>query len=233
VFEGNRAREQSMAERASSTVNAMSESVESVIKEIGGAATQMAQSIATLTQTTSSSVDRMNAGAELIGTASRNFATAGDRVSGVMEHAASVSAKLVEISGGLTSGGVAMQEVLRDYQSQRSAMTHLVTELRVTVEAARKEAALTENVLSRIESSANLLSAAQKQADEYLNGVNEVLAKTHESFATEITRTLDRANNAFHTKLTTAVSMLSATIRELDTTLLLMGNMPQGKRSHS
>lgn len=230
VFEGNRAREQSMADRASSTVNAMSESVESVIKELGAATTQMAQSIVTLTQATTTSVDGMNAGAELLGTASRNFASAGDRVSGVMGQAADVSAKLTETSGSLTTGASAMQEVLRDYRSQRDAVSQLVAGLRATVETARKEAALTGDVLSRIESSATKLGAAQKQADEYLEGVSKVLAEAHTSFATEVKRTLDKANNEFHTKLTTAVGMLSSAINELELTLASMGSVSQGRR---
>lgn len=230
VFEGNRNREQSMADRANSTVNAMSESVESVIKELGAATTQMAQSIATLTQATTSSVDGMIAGAELLGTASRNFATTGDRVSGVMRQAADVSAKLAETSGGLTSSASAMQEVLRDYRSQRDAVSQLVTELRATVETARKEAALTGDVLSRIESSAARLGTAQRQADEYLEGVNRVLAKAHTSFATEVKRTLDKANYEFHGKLTTAVGMLSSAVSELELTLTSMGSVSQGRR---
>lgn len=73
VFESNRAREQVMADRTTSAVNSMSESVEAAIKEIGVASAQMAQNVAVLTQTTSTSVDKMNAGAEQLG-AARIFA---------------------------------------------------------------------------------------------------------------------------------------------------------------
>ena len=83
VFESNLAREQTMTDRAKNAVTTMSESVEAVIKELGSATSQMAQSVAILTQATTSSVDRMNAGVELLGTASRNFASAGERVSSV------------------------------------------------------------------------------------------------------------------------------------------------------
>ena len=230
VFEGNRSREESMAERAKSAVAIMSESVEAVIKELANSATQMAQSVATLANATTSSVDKMNAGAEVLGTASRNFASAGDRVSGVMSQAANVSEKLSETSGSLTSGSTAIQELLRDYRLQRDAVAQLVGELRATVEAARKEASLTADVLVRIESSATRLGTAQKQADEYLQGVSKVLGEAHESFAIEVKRTLDKANTEFHTKLTTAVSMLASAVGELEVTLTSMGNMAPARR---
>lgn len=225
VFEGNRSREQSMTDRAKSAVTSMSESVEAAIKEMSAASAQMAQNVAVLTQTTSSSVDKMNAGAEQLGTASRNFAAAGERVSSVMGQAANVTAKLSETSGALTTGASALQDLLRDYKTQRDAVGQLVSELRSTVELARKEASLTGDVLARIESSATRLGTAQKQADEYLAGVSRVLGEAHSTFATEVKRTLDKANTEFHNKLSSAVGLLSSGVSELEVTLAAMGNM--------
>jgi MotA/TolQ/ExbB proton channel family len=225
VFEGNRSREQLMTDRAKSAASSMSESVEAAIKEMSTASTQMAQNIAALTQTTNSSIDKMNAGAEQLGTASRNFAAAGERVSGVMGQAASVTAKLFETSGALTTGASALQELLRDYKTQRDAVGQLVAELRATVELARKEASLTGDVLARIESSAARLGTVQKQADEYLAGVSRVLGEAHTTFATEVKHTLEKANIEFHTKLSSAVGLLSSGVQELEVTLAAMGNM--------
>ncbi|MDO8450339.1 MAG: anti-phage ZorAB system protein ZorA [Rhodoferax sp.] len=223
VFEGNRSREQSMTDRASTAVNSMSASMEGAVKEMSAVSAQMAQNVATLTTVTTSSVDKMNAGAEVLNTASKNFANAGDKVSNVMGQAANVSAKLTETSASLTTGGVALQEVLRDYRSQRDAVGLLVTELRSTVDLARKEASLTGDILARIERSAERLGTAQKAADEYLDGVSRVLGDAHTTFATEVKRTLNTANTEFHTKLTSAVAMLSAGVGELEITLASMG----------
>lgn len=223
AIENSHAREQAASERSNTAVAAMTESVESVVSEVHAATTQMAKNITLLTQTTSSSVERMHAGAEQLGLASRNFATAGERVSSVMTQAAGVSEKLAETSGALTVGGSALQALIKDYHSQRAVVEALVTELRTTVESARKEASLTADVLGRIESSAQKLGAAQKQADEYLDGVSQVLADAHTSFATEVKRTLNTANTDFHTKLSTAVNMLHAAIGELELTLSTSG----------
>ena len=229
VFESNRSREQSMTERAQHAVSSMSDNVGAAIKEMSAASVQMAQNVAVLTQTTSSSVEKMNAGAEALGAASRNFATAGERVSGVMGQAVDVISKLTEVSGALISGASAIQELLRDYKTQRDAVSLLVSELRSTVEAARKEASLTGDILARIESSTTRLGTAQKQADEYLEGVSRVLGEAHNTFATEVMKTLDKANHGFHTKLTTAVSMLSSAVDELQLTLAAMGVMTPAK----
>ena len=55
--------------------------------------------------------------------------------------------------------------------------------------------------------------------------MSRVLGEAHTTFATEVKRTLDKANTEFHTKLSTAVGMLLSGVQELDTTLAAMGNM--------
>ena len=223
VFEENRSREQSMTDRNQRAVNSMSETVEAAIKEMSAASVQMSQNVAILSQTTSSSVDKMNAGAELLGAASKNFATAGVRVSGVITQVAVVAEKLSESSEAFASGGMAIQELLRDYKLQRDAISMMFAELRSTVEFARREASLTGDVLARIEGAATRLGVAQKQADEYLAGISRVLGETHTTFAIEVKKTLDRANIEFHTKLSSAVGLLSSSIGELEITLATMG----------
>lgn len=219
VFEENRAREQAMTDRAAGIVNKMSGNVEAAIQEMTVASQTMAQSVAALSSATSTSVDKINAGAERLGTAASSFAAAGDRVTGVMNHASAVGGKLNELSGHLTTSSSALQEALRDYQAQRQAVASLLTEVRGTVELARKEASLTSDVLQRIEASTAKLGAAQKAADEYLDGVSQVLADSSEAFRESVVSTLAKVNHDFHTKLSSAVGLLSTAVQELEVTL--------------
>lgn len=219
VFEDNRAREQSMADRASTVVATMTGSVEAAVKEISTASQTMAQSVATLTAATTSTVDKMSAGASRMDTAATNFAAAGDKVTAVMGQAATISGKLTELTGALTTSSDALQNGLRDYQAQRASVTDLLAEVRLTVEAARKEASLTSDILQRIEASTNKLSQAQMAADEYMDGVTEVLATSSEAFRESVVSTLAKVNYDFHTKLSSAVALLSTAVTELEVTL--------------
>ena len=87
------------------------------------------------------------------------------------------------------------------------------------VELARKEASLTDDVLQHIEVSATKLSQAQEAADEYLDGVSQVLANSSEAFRESVVATLAKVNHDFHTKLASAVGLLSTTVQELEVTL--------------
>jgi hypothetical protein len=223
AYESNRVREQALSQRTEAAVGAMTESVDTAIKEIAGASARMAENMQLLTQATNNSIDKMNLGAGQISAAADSFASAGNKVISVIEQAAQVSARLSETSGALISGASALQDLLNDYRTQRDAVGQLMAELRNVVESASKEASLTGDILARIENSANRLATAQTQADTYLDGVSKVLGEAHQSFANEVKRTLDKANHEFHAKLTSAVQLLSATILELDATLATAG----------
>jgi hypothetical protein len=219
VFEGNRSREETMADRARGMVSEMTGTVEAAIKEIAAASQVMSQSVSTLSNATTTSIDKLNVGADRLNTAATNFANAGDRVTGVMGQAASVSAKLAEVSGSLTTSASAVQDALSDYRAQREAVSQLLTDVRATVELARKEASLTADVLQRIESSTTKLGTAQMAADAYLDGVSQVLADSSEAFRESVVSTLSKVNHDFHTKLAGAVGLLSTAVQELEVTL--------------
>lgn len=219
VFADNRAREDSMTERASNTVSAMTGSVESAIKEISLATQTMAKSVSTLTTATSATVDKMSTGANRLDAAATNFASAGDRVTQIMDQAAMISTKFTELSGSLSTSASALHESLRDYKAQREATVNLLNNVRNTIEMASKEASLTGEVLQRIENSTNKLSQAQRAADEYLDGINEVLAQSSTAFQESVVSTLGKVNYAFHDKLSSAVGLLSTAVQELEVTL--------------
>jgi hypothetical protein len=219
IFADNRTREDAMTERASNTVSAMTGSVESAIKEISLASQIMAKSVSTLTTATTVTVDKMNTGANRLDAAATNFASAGDRVTEALDQAARISNKFTELSGALTAGAGALHDALRDYKAQREATASLLDNVRTTIESAGKEASLTEDVLQRIEISTNKLSQAQQAADEYLDGISDVLAESSSSFQKEVVSTLGKVNYAFQEKLSSAVGLLSTAVQELEVTL--------------
>jgi hypothetical protein len=218
-IEGQRQRERALTEQSTLAADSLSEMLAKAMTEMSGASAQMARSVDALTHTTSTALDRMNSGATQLSVASQSFATAGERVSGVMEQAALVSSRLGDASASMVASADAMRSGLDDYRAHREAVGQMVIELRSTVELARKEATLTADVLGRIQHSSERLGEAQQHADHYLNSVSKVLGDAHQAFAIAVKKTLALANTEFHTKLSTAVGLLSSTVVELEATL--------------
>jgi hypothetical protein len=228
AFELGHQREQVMAARAQRAVTDMTGSVDTAVKEIAEASKIMAGSVDKLSAATTTSIDKMHAGAERLDAAATRFASAGDSVSQVMEKAAGVSAQLTQVSEALTSGSVSLGEVLRDYKEQRQAMVQLLGEMRSLVETVRREGSMTADALKRIEASAERLSEAHKAADAYLDGVSKVLGDSSAAFRESVTSTLGQVNGQFHAALSTAVNLLSGAVQELETALGSFNPKPKG-----
>ena len=216
-------REQSLNDRTKGMVTDLGASVAEVVKQMAASTSQMQQSVASLERTTTSSIDKLNTGARTIEQGATAFAQAGDKVTGVMNQASTVAGKLTEVSGALTASSSALQGVLSDYRTNREATGSMLTELRSVVESAKREASLTQQALDRIQTAATKLADAQQETEAYLEGVSEILAEAHSKFADGLTRTLDRANSDFHSKLSGAVGLLSSAIEELEVTVSTAG----------
>jgi hypothetical protein len=74
---------------------------------------------------------------------------------------------------------------------------------------------MTSEIVGRIEAATAQLSAAQRQSEDYLKGVSEVLVKAHESFAENVERTMREGNRQFQGELSSAVQLLSGAIKNL------------------
>jgi ABC-type transporter Mla subunit MlaD len=191
----------------------------------------MSSAIVRLESVVTDALSRMNTGAEMLALASEDFARAGQGVSGVLTQAQSLTGQLTQSAASLTGASHVMETLLVDYRATQDAVGRMLTTVQATVEAAKRDASLTADVLQRLDASAGRLAVAQKAADEYLDSVTQVLAQAHQSFAESVTRTLNSGNKEFHDAMSSATKMLRETIQELDSVLTgLTPRASQGAR---
>ena len=219
IHEKSQNREKEMSDRAQNIVSGMTDSVKSAVEEIARASITMSDSVATLSRTTTSAIDRMNGGAELIANASQEFSEAGNKVSGVLSQSTTLVDRITSSSRSIENSTNALEESLRDYKLQRSSISEMLSEIRNTVELAKKEAGLTADVLSKLDKATSQLGQAELAAEAYLANVSKVLAESHESFTREMNNSVNTSNREFHNNLKTAVDLLATTIGDLEASL--------------
>ena len=219
INEKSQSREKELSDRAQNIVSGMTDSVKSAVEEIAKASVTMSDSVATLSRTTTSAIDRMNGGAELIANASHEFSEAGNKVSSVLNQSTSLVDRITSSSRSIENSTNSLEESLRDYKLQRSSVSEMLTEIRNTVELAKKEAGLTADVLSKLEKATSQLGQAELAAEAYLANVSKVLAESHASFTREMNNSVNTSNREFHNNLKTAVDLLATTIGDLEASL--------------
>ena len=219
VLDAGRKREEESAARVQSTVNDLTGAVQTLIQQLGSTSTRLEESITALQSTTTTLIAGLSDGAEQVNAATRNFSSASEKVSGVMNQAAATTTKLADLSASLTAAASSLQQGLQDYRSHRDAVSKLVGELNALVANAKTDVSITSDVLRRIEAAAKELSKAQLQTEQFMAGVATVLAKAHESFREAMLKTLRDNNHEFQSKLSSAVALLGTSIKELEDVL--------------
>jgi hypothetical protein len=200
-------------------VSTLSGQVETLVAQLVKTSVDLQSSVSALSAATTSSIERMNSGAETLAIAADDFAQAGQGVTNTMNAASEATTKIQTSAQLLSSAHATIGQMLTDYRHTSTTFATLLSDLKVTMETAKKEAGMTTQLVTQLKLAADQLGQAEKQAEVYLQGINKVLAETHQSFAAEISKTLRQGNSTFQTELSQAVSALRGGIQDLGDTL--------------
>jgi ABC-type transporter Mla subunit MlaD len=157
----------------------------------------------------------MNSGAETLYVAASDFAKAGNGVAETMRTSSAAIETIKVAAGQLSLATNAAKGILDDYSRSRDTFAKMVSDLKLTIENGKRDASMTSEFIGRIEAATTQLAKAQRQSEDYLKGVTEVLVKAHESFAQNVERTLREGNRKFQGELSQSVELLSGAIKNL------------------
>jgi hypothetical protein len=208
-------REERMTVHADEAIAKLASLTERLMTEVRAITGEAHSAVDAMRNITSDAVSRMNSGAETLFMAADEFTKAGKGVAGVLQQASGISNKLAEAAGSLSASSTMLQGVVADYAATRETFSSMLADLRSTVENAKHEASLTSDILARIESASQKLGHAQKDAEEYLVGVSDVLAGAHTEFAGSLSRVLGDSYHEFYSRLSTATGLLRTAVDEL------------------
>jgi hypothetical protein len=212
-------RENRMFVQTDETVARLGELTETMMGEVRVVIGEVRGTVEAMRNVTSDAISRMNSGADTMFIAADEFTKAAQGVSGVLQQATGVSDKLAEAAGSLTTSSTMLQGVIADYALTRETLAAMLADLRGTVENAKREANLTSDILARIEGASQRLGQLHKDAEDYLAGVSDVLARAHGEFATNIEKTLGESYRQFGSRLAEATGLLRTMVDELAATI--------------
>jgi DNA anti-recombination protein RmuC len=200
-------------------IGSLSSQMESLMAQSVETNRSLQDTVAKLSEATNKAISDMNAGAETLFVASSDFAKAGQGVSDTMRASSEAVGLIRDASGTLSAASGATKDVLADYSRTRDSFVAMVAELKSIMDNAKRETAMTSEIISKMEAAAAQLGTAQRQSEDYLKGVNEVLVKVHESFSENVERTLREGNRQFQKELRDAVNLVSGAVKDLGDTL--------------
>jgi hypothetical protein len=213
--ESQGARQERFEKSTGASIGSLSEHMEKLLGQSVETNKVLQDTVAKLASATDKAITGMNSGAETLHVAASDFAKAGQGVADTMRASTIAVEAIKAASGQLTMATEGARGVLEDYGRTRDTFAVMVSELKLTIDTAKREASMTTEFVSRIEAATAQLSLAQKQSEDYLKNVSDVLTKAHESFAQNVERSLREGNRQFQGELAAAVQLLSGAIKNL------------------
>lgn len=207
-------REASTAETAA-LLNGQGEQMARLAEAVQRAEAAMRETVERIKSSTDSHLDRIAAGADrLMGASDRLSDNLGLMKSNSDGLTASAE-RLNAASSTLATALVATQQALGDQKSVRDALAGMVSDLRLTVENASREASLTSDLVNGIQQASQRLSDAQEVSVASLEDATSAISDAHGAFAKQVEVTLRDGNRAFHEELAQAVGLLKGAIQDL------------------
>lgn len=208
-------RNERLAAQTDQLVGGLTTQVETLLGAVSDQVAKTQRNIDSLSEVSLRAIDGMNQGALTMGSAAQRFESAGSAVSTVFERSTKVADTLSSASASLQAASTAVQRGFEQYDSTRRTVDAQVATLMGLIEAAKKEAGVSQELVSSIKASADSMRAAEAQSREHLSGVNAALAKAFEDFGTQLVSCIKDAIAATDRHLAQGTGHLNGVVQEL------------------
>lgn len=172
--------------QTSQLVGGLTTQVESLLGAVSDQVSKTQKNIDALGQVSLRAIDGMNQGALTMGTAAHRFETAGTSVTTVFDRSTKVAENLVGASSSLQAASTAVQRGFEQYDSTRKAVEAQVAALMGLIEAAKKEAGVSQELVASIKASAEAMRRSEADSREHLDKVNGALVKAFADFGNQL-----------------------------------------------
>jgi sugar-specific transcriptional regulator TrmB len=195
------------------------ESLESHLKELTQSSNvaigKMTELVTQVERYTSTALDKMNLGANELYRASTEFAAAGGNVEATLTKSAQLSTTLTSAATSLSQVGQQLNSGMQDYQTQRNSLKEMMSSMQSVIDSAKREVAMTDALVKKLQDSALQLSEANTEIDSYLGSVTKVLTSSQQTFSEGMIKIVGEANLKFHEQLNSSVGLLRTGIEDL------------------
>lgn len=215
----SRQHQQDLAAQSQDFVGRFSGQISEVVEGVTQAVAEMKSAVSEMRTTTGAAVTSLNSSADILYAATKDFALAGQEVVSTLDKSAAVAGQLIKAADNVSVASAGLGSMFADYQTARDSMIVQVKSLHSLAEQIRRDASMSGDVLEKIGAATAKLVAAQRDADDYLSKISEVIGVAHQSFSEGMTKAVGEANREFHQALSDSVRLLREGIHELESTL--------------
>lgn len=208
-------RSKELANQTGQLVGGLTTQVDDLLQAVSSQVLKTQQNIERIGDVSLRAIDGMNQGALTMSTAAHRFDSAGNAVSGVMNQSQQLSEQMKYAANTLQIAATAVQRGFEQYDSTRKTVDSQVAALTGLIESARREAGLSQELVSSISESVNALRKAEGESRQHLEKVNEALVKSFNDFGSALVNQVKKTISETDKHLASGTGHLNAVVDEL------------------
>jgi methyl-accepting chemotaxis protein len=204
-----------LSNRTEKLVGGLSDQVQDLLKSVADQVAATQRNIDAIGSVTTRAIEGMNSGALTMGSAARQFETAGNSVTSVFERSGKVADQLTEVAASLQTAATAVRQGFEQYDQTRKTVDANVQALTGLIESTKREAGLTKQMITDLERIVAQLRAAEEQTKDYLEGVNEALETAFDRFGSSLLTSVKNSIGETDRHLSSGVQQLNGVVQEI------------------
>lgn len=161
------------------------------------------------------SITEMTKGAEKIGNAADKFTDASDNLSDVTEEIEEVMNTVSKSTSDISNGLSQLSRIIDDYKQLRDSVQKTFDSIQGVVVSSQADASARKQLINDLEIVSAEMKRNNKEAAQYLEGINDVLAKSFDEFGDGITKSLTKVTGSLDNNLSDVVNRISSGFEDL------------------
>lgn len=204
-----------LTDQTGQMVSGLSANVEELLRAVSDQVLKTQESINAIRDVSMRAVDGMNQGALTIGSAAKQFETAGSSVTSALDDSAAFIEQVKASSNALQAASLAVNSGFEKYDATRKTVDSQVMALTGLIESAKREAGVSQQLIEGVESSVKALRAAEEESRRNLSTVNDQLVSAFETFGNSLVGQVQRVVGETDKNISVLSNQLTGVVQEL------------------
>jgi hypothetical protein len=200
----------------------LSENVSKLIEDIKASTIKTEENITQIQRVSTSAISGMNDGAINMKLAAEKFTDAGNAVTDVLEGSKNITVQMEQAAQSLQGTTTIIKDLLSKYEESRQNNQAYIQELTALIATAKREAGVSEKIVSDMERIISTLNSTEKLSTEYLDKVNSVLEEAFEKFNVEMLAQVKKINAENDQLMASSIGALRAAVETMVSSTLML-----------
>jgi len=154
--------------------------------------------------------------------AAEKFTDAGNAVTDVLEGSKNITDQMERATQSLQGTTTIIKDLLSKYEESRQNNQSYIQELTALIATAKREAGVSEKIVSDMERIMSTLNSTEKLSTEYLDKVNSVLEDAFEKFNVEMISQVRKINAENDQLMASSIGALRAAVETMVSSTLML-----------